>query len=174
MACGAEMILANAIEDISMPVAGFERRAYMCSLCNETEQRLVFNIERLIRQQIPVVEDHPFAPSKGHSVPAATYAVAGRNGDRPSISQITHSLPPAPVQPIRTSPQPEPVPYAHSLSSASVEPLRRSPQPEPVAHEARQPRQRFPQRDYTSPFMHAKDRELDELEERRARGKKHK
>ncbi len=43
MSCGAEMILVNAIEDVSMPVAGFERRAYMCSLCNETEQRLVFN-----------------------------------------------------------------------------------------------------------------------------------
>ena len=43
MACGAEMILVNAIEDHSMPVAGFERRAYICSLCNETEQRLVFN-----------------------------------------------------------------------------------------------------------------------------------
>jgi hypothetical protein len=43
MACGAEMILVNAIEDVNMPVAGFERCAYMCSLCNETEQRLVFN-----------------------------------------------------------------------------------------------------------------------------------
>jgi hypothetical protein len=43
MACAAEMILVNAIEDHSMPVAGFERRAYICSLCNETEQRLVFN-----------------------------------------------------------------------------------------------------------------------------------
>jgi hypothetical protein len=43
MACGAEMFLVNAIADISMPVAGFERRAYMCSQCNDTEQRLVFN-----------------------------------------------------------------------------------------------------------------------------------
>ena len=43
MACGAEMILVNAIEDISMPVAGFERRAYMCSQCDEAEQRLAFN-----------------------------------------------------------------------------------------------------------------------------------
>ena len=43
MACGAEMILVKTIEDVSMPIAGFERRAYMCSLCHETEQRLVFN-----------------------------------------------------------------------------------------------------------------------------------
>ena len=39
MACGAEMILVKTIEDVSMPIAGFERRAYMCSLCHETEQR---------------------------------------------------------------------------------------------------------------------------------------
>ena len=43
MACGAEMTLVKTIEDVSMPIAGFERRAYMCSLCHETEQRLVFN-----------------------------------------------------------------------------------------------------------------------------------
>ena len=40
MACGAEMILVKVIEDVTMPVPGFQRRAYMCSECNETEQRL--------------------------------------------------------------------------------------------------------------------------------------
>jgi hypothetical protein len=40
MACGAEMILVKVMEDVTMPVPGFERHAYMCSLCNETEQRL--------------------------------------------------------------------------------------------------------------------------------------
>jgi hypothetical protein len=43
MACGAEMILVKVIEEVTMPIAGFEDRAYMCSLCKETEQRLVFN-----------------------------------------------------------------------------------------------------------------------------------
>jgi DNA-directed RNA polymerase subunit RPC12/RpoP len=43
MACGAEMILVKVIEDVTMPVPGFQRRVYMCSECNETEQRLVFN-----------------------------------------------------------------------------------------------------------------------------------
>jgi hypothetical protein len=43
MACGAEMILVTAIEDVTMPVPGFERHAYTCSICSETEQRLVFN-----------------------------------------------------------------------------------------------------------------------------------
>jgi hypothetical protein len=37
------MILMKAIEDWTMPVPGFERHAYMCSVCHETEQRTVFN-----------------------------------------------------------------------------------------------------------------------------------
>ncbi len=43
MACGAEMILMNVVEDVSMPVPGFERHAYACSLCHDTEERLIFN-----------------------------------------------------------------------------------------------------------------------------------
>ena len=43
MGCGEEMILVKVIDDVTMPVSGFQRHAYMCSTCNETEQRLVFN-----------------------------------------------------------------------------------------------------------------------------------
>jgi hypothetical protein len=43
MACGAEMILVKVIADETMPVPGFQRHAYMCSLCHDTEQRLFFN-----------------------------------------------------------------------------------------------------------------------------------
>jgi hypothetical protein len=53
MACGAEMILMKAIEDVSMPIPGFERHAYVCSLCNETEQRLVFNKRAEERKPVP-------------------------------------------------------------------------------------------------------------------------
>ena len=42
MACGAEMILLKVIADETMPVPGFQRHAYMCSLCHDTEQRLFF------------------------------------------------------------------------------------------------------------------------------------
>ena len=42
-AYGAEMILVTAIEDVTMPVTGFERHVYMCSKYHETEQRLVFD-----------------------------------------------------------------------------------------------------------------------------------
>ena len=43
MACGGEMVLINAIEDLTMPVIGFERHAYMCSACGDIEKRTVFN-----------------------------------------------------------------------------------------------------------------------------------
>ena len=65
MASGAEMILVNTIEDISMPVAGFERRAYMCSLCNDTEQRLVFN-------KPGEQAETAIAPASTSDVPAST------------------------------------------------------------------------------------------------------
>jgi hypothetical protein len=43
MACGGEMVLINAIEDLTMAVIGFERHAYMCSACGNIEKRTVFN-----------------------------------------------------------------------------------------------------------------------------------
>jgi hypothetical protein len=43
MACGGEMVLINAIEDWTMPVLGFERHAYMCLGCGNTEQLTAFN-----------------------------------------------------------------------------------------------------------------------------------
>ena len=42
-ACGGQMVLINVIEDMSMPVVGLERRAYMCSACGITEQRTAIN-----------------------------------------------------------------------------------------------------------------------------------
>ena len=42
-ACGGEMVLIKVIEDMSMPVVGLERRAYMCSACGITEQRTAIN-----------------------------------------------------------------------------------------------------------------------------------
>jgi hypothetical protein len=61
MACGAEMILIKIIEDESMAVPGFERHAYMCSACPETETRLAFNKDAKSRQ----VQIAPNLPSPG-------------------------------------------------------------------------------------------------------------
>jgi hypothetical protein len=43
MASSADMILLKVIADETMPVSGFQRHAYMCSLCHDTEQRFFFN-----------------------------------------------------------------------------------------------------------------------------------
>ena len=43
MACGGEIVLLNALEDLTNPVLGFERETYFCSGCGEAEQRTVFN-----------------------------------------------------------------------------------------------------------------------------------
>jgi hypothetical protein len=42
MACGAEMILINVVQDDAIPVPGFERQTFRCSECQDVEQRLVF------------------------------------------------------------------------------------------------------------------------------------
>jgi hypothetical protein len=42
MACGAEMILMNVVQDDTMGVPGFEHRSFMCSECLDVERRLVF------------------------------------------------------------------------------------------------------------------------------------
>jgi hypothetical protein len=38
MACGAEMILTNVVEDNTMAVTGFEHRTFVCSECQDMEQ----------------------------------------------------------------------------------------------------------------------------------------
>jgi hypothetical protein len=42
MACGAEMILTNAVQDETMAVPGFEHHTFMCSECQDIERRFVF------------------------------------------------------------------------------------------------------------------------------------
>jgi hypothetical protein len=65
MACGGEMILMKAIEDLTMAVPGFERHSYMCSVCYDTEQRLVFNkhVKERDIDAVPVLTAPPTAPA---------------------------------------------------------------------------------------------------------------
>jgi hypothetical protein len=42
MACGAEMILMDAVLDDAVVVPGFEHQTFMCSECRDVERRLVF------------------------------------------------------------------------------------------------------------------------------------
>jgi hypothetical protein len=63
--CGAEMILMKVIEDETMVVPGFERQAFMCSVCYDTENRLVFNKHPKERdtEAAPALTPPPVAPA---------------------------------------------------------------------------------------------------------------
>ena len=67
MGCGAEMILMKVVPDDSMPVPGFERHAYMCRVCGETENRLMFNKPAPVRESetetVSVLVAPPIAPA---------------------------------------------------------------------------------------------------------------
>jgi hypothetical protein len=63
MACGAEMILVKVIADETMPVSGFQRHAYMCSLCHDTEQRLVFSKHAQEQELETVFTPAPLEPA---------------------------------------------------------------------------------------------------------------
>ena len=65
MMCGAEMILMKVVEDETMAVPGFERQAYMFSVCYDTENRLVFNKHAKERdtEAVPVLTPPPIAPT---------------------------------------------------------------------------------------------------------------
>ena len=53
-ACGGQMVLIHVIEDMSMPVVGLERRAYMCSACGSTEQRTAINEQAREKQKAEI------------------------------------------------------------------------------------------------------------------------
>jgi hypothetical protein len=66
MACGGKMVLINAIEDWTMPVLGFERHAYMCSGCGNTEQLTAFNKhakEKHDAEVVAILAPPPVAPT---------------------------------------------------------------------------------------------------------------
>jgi hypothetical protein len=65
MACGAEMVLISAAEDLTKPILGFERETYLCSGCGDSEQRTVFNKqakERLEAEVATILNPPPIAP----------------------------------------------------------------------------------------------------------------
>ena len=57
------MILMKIIQDVTMPIPGFKHHAYMCSLCHDTEQRLVFDKHAQEREPETVVTPGPVEPA---------------------------------------------------------------------------------------------------------------
>jgi hypothetical protein len=64
-ACDAEMILMKVVQDDAMAVLGFERHAFRCSACPETERRLVFTEHgrEIHAEPLPVHQAPPIVPA---------------------------------------------------------------------------------------------------------------
>jgi hypothetical protein len=80
-ACGGEMVLINVIEDMSMPVVGLERRAFMCSACGITEQRTAINKQAKEKQNAEInaiLNPRPTAPSVSADKQRAAQGFLGR------------------------------------------------------------------------------------------------
>ena len=80
-ACGGEMVLINVIEDMSMPVVGLERRAYMCSACGITEQRTAINKQAKEKHDAEIsaiLNPRPIVPTKSVDNQRAAQGFLGR------------------------------------------------------------------------------------------------
>jgi len=70
MACGAEMIVMNTVQDDTMAVPGFEHHTFMCSACHDVERRLVFT-----RDMTPSTAE----PVPAHAAPSGSAAATAQN-----------------------------------------------------------------------------------------------
>jgi hypothetical protein len=60
LACGAEMLLMEVVQDEAMRAPAFERRTFMCSACRQIARRLVFS-RVTTSANVPVATSHPEA-----------------------------------------------------------------------------------------------------------------
>jgi hypothetical protein len=93
MACGAEMVLMNAVRDDTMAVAGFEHHTLQCSSCNDIERRLVFNPESATKPEAVAAEPADVAPPVS---PAAAADLVADSGE-PAVVTSEPASAPAPA-----------------------------------------------------------------------------
>jgi hypothetical protein len=97
MACGAEMVLMNAVRDDTMAVAGFEHHTLQCSSCNDIERRLVFNPENATKPEAVATEPVEVAPPVSPTVPADSDEPAVVTSAEPSEETGEPASAPAPA-----------------------------------------------------------------------------
>jgi hypothetical protein len=74
-------LIDNVIEDMSMPVVGLERRAYMCSACGSTEQRTAINEQAREKQKAEIsaiLNPRPIVPTVNVDNQPAAQGFLGR------------------------------------------------------------------------------------------------
>src|SRR5712691_11164992 len=109
MACGAEMVLMNVVEDNTISVSGFEHHTFMCSECHDTERRLMFARHAHEGDAAPTLE-HPEPPISGGErdpelVPELT---APPSSGRPSDTAPMSEHPEPPISGGESDPDPVP------------------------------------------------------------------
>jgi hypothetical protein len=81
------MVLMQSVPDETMPVAGFERHTFMCSDCQDVEQRLVFvkPSEQVDPEPVTLNVAPPIAPAAVPE-PAAVQESAAAVEDEPTAT----------------------------------------------------------------------------------------
>jgi hypothetical protein len=119
MACGAEMVLMNVVQDDTMAVPGFEHHTFTCSECQDVEERLVFTKQNRESDTEPMLEQA--APAVA---PASTVQ------DEPVAASGLLSCPVEPDQTVSTVPA-EPTEPVQPTQTASLAPVQTAPE-EPI------------------------------------------
>ena len=119
MACGAEMILMNVVQDDTMAVPGFEHHTFTCSECQDVEERLVFTKQN---------RESDTEPMLGEAAPAV--APASTVQDEPVAASGLLSCPVEPDQTVSTVPAESTEPV-QPTQTASLAPVQTAPE-EPI------------------------------------------
>src|ERR1700738_1064835 len=127
MACGAEMILTNVVQDDTIGVPGFEHRTFMCSECHDLERRFVFTKQDRDGDGEPLPEQA--APSVA---PASTV-----HEEHVAVAEIV-SVESTQVAPLELT-QTAPVKTTVQVETSQVEPTIQNRDPEPALQQAPPP-----------------------------------
>jgi hypothetical protein len=124
MACGAEMILTNVVQDDMMGVPGFEHQTFMCSECHDLERRFVFTKQDRDGDGEPMPEQA--SPSVA---PASTVHEEHVTVIDPAENVLVESTQVAPLELTQTAP----VKTTVQVETSQMEPTIQNREPEPVA-----------------------------------------
>jgi len=120
MACNGEMDLMTVVPDETMPVPGFEQHTFMCSLCHDVEQRLVFNRRSQETDTEPAPVDLAPAMETGNEPPRVPVFLTIETDNQPAPVHMTAAIADAPVD-SQGIPPLEPSPSVPPTSSVQDE-----------------------------------------------------
>jgi hypothetical protein len=93
MVCGAEMRLEEVARDETVPVSGFMRHTFRCSVCGDIEQRLAFigrvepsNVDAIPLHSAPPVSPLPAAENEDTAAPSVAKRLFA------NLSRIYHAV----------------------------------------------------------------------------------